>query len=168
VFSLYDSPEDGELLYAETATVEVEHAVFTHYLGSGSGLDPEKPLDLGLFRDRGAVYLGIKVGDDEEARPRLLLGSAPFAAFAQYCGDAETLGGQPRADLQARVANGCSDNQAISSIGENGEVGCVDVAGGGIAGVSTGEESGLTGGCDSGVCDLGLDFTRTQRRVSGS
>ncbi|RMH65580.1 MAG: hypothetical protein D6685_05775, partial [Bacteroidetes bacterium] len=52
------------------------------------------PLDLSIFDGGGAAYLGIQVASDAEMSPRVSLGTAPFAAYAERAGDAQTLGGQ--------------------------------------------------------------------------
>lgn len=99
VISLYTQAEDvvgdpaNEPFHSEQQTVTVSDGLFTAFLGDTNALDVtafgEKP--------RGIVFLGIAVGGEPELRPRLQLGTAPFAGFAQTCGDALTLGGQPAA-----------------------------------------------------------------------
>ena len=89
--ALYDTASGGTALFAETQIIEVDDGYFSLMLGS------VEELDLELFRDHGELYLGMKAGDDPEMSPRLALGSVPYAGFAQYAGDAQTLEGQ-RAD----------------------------------------------------------------------
>jgi hypothetical protein len=87
-FRLYDAASGGATVHQERfAEVPVQAGTFTVYLGD------QVPLPLEIFRDHTLLWLGMQVGDDEELTPRVQLGAAPFAAFAQYCGDATTLGG---------------------------------------------------------------------------
>lgn len=118
-FRLYDADTAGTSLFEETLDVNVADGFFTIYLGD------TVPLDLAIFRDHADVYLGIKVGTDAEASPRLQLASTGFASLAAYCGDAETIGGLEPTDFQARVAGTCSSGQFMQSIDANGSVACV-------------------------------------------
>ncbi len=92
--SLYATAIAGSVLYQETQTVMVDHGFFTLYLGQNW------PLDLSLFRDHGQLFLGVQVGTDAQMSPRLVLGTTPYAAFAQYAGDAASVGGIPASQLQ--------------------------------------------------------------------
>lgn len=91
-FALYANAVGGTALWTETQTVLVEDGLFTVYLGT------LEPLDLALFRDHDALFLGVAV-DAEPEMDRFEIGSTGFAAFAQYAGtaahadDAATLGG---------------------------------------------------------------------------
>lgn len=76
VFSLYASQSGGEALFGETHSVTVDQGAFTAYLGSIDSLD------LGLF-DGTKLFVGIKVGSDDEMTPRLPFGSVPYAAYAK-------------------------------------------------------------------------------------
>ena len=76
-FSLHDAETNGNELWFETQTVPVNDGLFTTYLGS------ESLLNLAMFRDNSDLWLGMKVGDDEDM-PRIYLGSTPFAGYAQY------------------------------------------------------------------------------------
>lgn len=91
-FRLYDAPTAGNLLHDEELDVAMEGGFFTVYLGDvASG---GNALDLSLFRDHTALYLGVSVQGGAEASPRLQLATAPFAAQANYCAEAATLAGQ--------------------------------------------------------------------------
>jgi hypothetical protein len=79
-FNLYDAPTGGAELYSERLSVPVTSGVFTAYLGSVTALD------MGLFREHTAVYLGIQIGADAEATPRLPFGTVPFAAVSDSTG----------------------------------------------------------------------------------
>ncbi|MCA9540088.1 MAG: hypothetical protein KC620_14420, partial [Myxococcales bacterium] len=67
----------------ETQTVDFERGFFTVYLGD---VNPVQPA---LFQANQTVWLGIAVDGDEEMDP-VALGTAPFAGFAQYTGEAAT------------------------------------------------------------------------------
>ena len=90
-FVLYGDTSRSTVLYSETAFVIFEGGYFTEYLG---------PINLETFDSRGSLYLGMNVnGDGEMALIRV--GTVPFAAFADYCGDSNTLGGQTTAQIQS-------------------------------------------------------------------
>ncbi|HOX46030.1 MAG TPA: hypothetical protein PK668_20675 [Myxococcota bacterium] len=86
---LWDAMIGGAQVFTETQSVLVEQGFFTLYLG-GTGTPA---LDLAVFRDQDNLFLGIVVNGGAELQPRLSLGSVPYAGFAQYAGDALTLGG---------------------------------------------------------------------------
>lgn len=86
-FSLYDGPTASSALFTETQAIDVDEGRFSAYVGS------VEDLDLALFEAEDELYLGIQVEDDDEISPRFQLGSVPWAAYAQMCGDASTLGG---------------------------------------------------------------------------
>lgn len=92
ILSLYDNDVQ---VFSEVQVVTVDNGAFVVYLGQGG-------LDLSLFQNGGNLSLGITVGDGEELSPRFDLGTAPFAAFAEYAavaGDAQTVGGMPATDF---------------------------------------------------------------------
>ncbi len=80
IFTIYDAESEGNALWTETRTILVESGLLAVYLGE------VVPLDLGLFRDYTDLWLGVQVEPDDEMA-RLLLGSTPYTAFAQYCGN---------------------------------------------------------------------------------
>jgi hypothetical protein len=89
-FRLYGAATGGTPLHEETIAVVAVNGYFTAYLGDDSG----SPLDLAKIRDSAKVFLGIEIGNDGEAVPRLQLASTAFAAQAAYCSDATNLGGK--------------------------------------------------------------------------
>lgn len=94
-FDLYATPTDTVSHFHEAVEdVVVENGRFTVYLGETS------TLDLGVFRDYGTLYLAMAVNGAEDLTPRFTLGSAPYAGYAQYCDEAETIGGLSADDLQ--------------------------------------------------------------------
>jgi hypothetical protein len=76
-FAIYDVAVGGSPLWEETQSVLATDGFFTAYLGQAT------TLALSLFRDHGMVWLGVAVDGDSEM-PRALMGSAPFAAYAEY------------------------------------------------------------------------------------
>ena len=94
---IYAALTGGAALFDETRTVTVNGGQFSAYLGDS------KALDLSLFQRNSSLFVGIGVDADEELTPRIQLGTAPFAGYAQYCGEAAGLAGVPTTDL---VRNG--------------------------------------------------------------
>ncbi|MCA9561182.1 MAG: hypothetical protein KC583_21685, partial [Myxococcales bacterium] len=86
-FALYAAPEGGVAVWEEEQTVAFDAGFFTASLGA------VEPLDPALIAENEVLWLGIAVDDDAEMA-RLELGTAPFAAFAVFAGDADRLGGQ--------------------------------------------------------------------------
>jgi microcystin-dependent protein len=95
-FFLYDAATDGDVLYTDNYnSVEVEDGYFVVYMGN----QEDTPLDLELFREHRNVWVEVVIDGSETVSPRTYLASVPYAGVAQYCGDAETLGGKPPTDL---------------------------------------------------------------------
>lgn len=90
---LYGAAEGGTALYAQTQTVDVERGHLILYAGSTAALE------LALFAS-GEVYLGIQIDDEAEMAPRMALGTVPYAAYAGYAMDADTVGGLAAAELR--------------------------------------------------------------------
>ncbi|MBI5500288.1 MAG: tail fiber domain-containing protein [Deltaproteobacteria bacterium] len=91
-FALYTADLGGVELWNETQVVPVDQGFFTVYLGDVT------VLDLAGFRDHDGLWLGVRVGADPEMA-RFQIATTGYAAFAQYAGDAATLGGTPAADF---------------------------------------------------------------------
>ena len=96
-FSLYADAAGQDRVWTETRPVDLAEGLFSAYLGTALALD------LALFRDHPALWLGVSVDGDDEM-PLVELATAPYAAFAAHAGDAETLGGVAAGDL-ARAAH---------------------------------------------------------------
>ncbi len=121
----------GEILHEETLAVVVSKGHFTVFLGDNVALD------LAIFRDHPVVFLGMRIGTDaDETKPLLQVATAPFAGFAQYCGDALTVGGSALSslataahkhaytDLTDRPAPTCPAGQFVRSVSAAGVATC--------------------------------------------
>ena len=83
-YTLYADPDGVTTLWADTIPTLFTNGIFTTYLGSDS------PLNLVLFRDYEAVWVGIAIDGDAEIG-RFRVATAPFAAYADFCGTAAVL-----------------------------------------------------------------------------
>jgi hypothetical protein len=103
-FRLYDTSEPNpanteNVVHEETRTIDVTAGHFTVYLGD----DTEQPLSLDIFAQHSVLFVGIKVSNDaQELAPLLQLATAPYAGFAQSCGDAASVGGKAAEDVLTR------------------------------------------------------------------
>ncbi len=178
-FSLYDSETAVTPLHTETQSVELQVGRFVAFVGK------EGSLDLSLFNDYGTLFLGLKVGADLEMAPRLAMGSVPYAGFAQFSGDAQTLAGRASTDYRvatdkvdwADVANvpttvtatdtlaslSCNSGDVAQYTGSAWTCAPAGASGGDITEVTA--NAGLTGGGVAGGVALGVDPTYVQRRV---
>lgn len=127
-FRLYAQSTGGTAFYAERSLVEAQDGNFIAYLGDGvpadlgdGKLSPTFSLSTFTISSQGVVFLGISVDAEPELAPRLQFGSAPFAGFAQTCGDAATLGGM---SLEQLSPSGDSSSGALTpaQIPDLGEV----------------------------------------------
>ncbi len=118
-FALYPAASGGAALWSETQQVLPDQGVFTAYLGQ------VQPLDLGLFRDNGDLWLGVTVGSDPEM-PRVPLGSAPYSGFAKYCGvaPAHTHGMNDLPPGLLVGAKACPAGKVMTGVGAAGELVC--------------------------------------------
>jgi hypothetical protein len=85
VFCLYDVETRGSPLWTETKNVAVSGGLFNTLLGDTTSLD------LAVFDGR-SLWLGVTVGADPEATPRMPVSYAPYALYA---GNAGKLGDEP-------------------------------------------------------------------------
>ena len=81
VFSVYDAPTAGTVLWTETTNVTLADGFFSVQLGAATALDPA------VF-DGSTLYLGVRVGADEEMSPRQSLVSTPYAFAANTADNA--------------------------------------------------------------------------------
>ncbi len=87
-FRLYAEAEGDDALWEETQPVEFVAGWFGVSLGAVTPLSP------GLFERAAPLYLGVRVGDDdEELSPRSALGGAPYALHAATAGTVSDLDG---------------------------------------------------------------------------
>lgn len=94
---LYAAPTGGTALFDEDLVdVDVNNGQFTVYVNSAE----QSPTFLSLFDQNSQLYVGLAVNGVTEMTPRLAVGSAPYAAYAQYCDDASTLNGDDLADVR--------------------------------------------------------------------
>lgn len=78
-----------DVLFEETKTVTVRQGTLTTQLGETS------TLDLAPFATRDTLFVGVRVGTDTaDLQPLFRLATAPWAAHANTCGNAATVGGQ--------------------------------------------------------------------------
>ncbi|MCI0330450.1 MAG: hypothetical protein L0196_05795 [candidate division Zixibacteria bacterium] len=85
IFTIYDAPSAGNVLWAETTSVSTTSGLFSVLLGSAN------PVPDSAFQDT-ARYLGVKVGADPEMTPRQKLVSVGYAyESAQWTSAAQNL-----------------------------------------------------------------------------
>ena len=101
-FALYDVESGGSPLWSETKDILVKGGLFSTRLGDLTALPP-------IFDGR-ALWLGITVGGDPQASPRLPVSFVAYALYANragtagaadLAGNANLLGGQPPASYAA-------------------------------------------------------------------
>lgn len=100
-FRLYTAESGGAALWEEGKIVPVANGLFSTFLGDAT------PLNLSHF-DGQNLWVGVTVGSDPEATPRLRLGFAAYAFFAEsaaHADNAAALGGQPPAAYAAAEHN---------------------------------------------------------------
>ena len=118
-FGLYDSQEDGALLWTEVQEVEADaRGRYQAYLGSVSPVPQE------LFSTEQARWLSVDV--DGRQLPRMILVAVPYALRAA---DAETLGGKPLSsfvltgpDGKMRTSAGAVAEPLIDGTGTAGQL----------------------------------------------
>lgn len=91
-FTLYGAADGTSPLWSETDTVHFDQGTFTVYLGAST------PIDLAIFRDHTGAWLGMAVDGDAEM-DLIEVDTVPYAGFAQYAGDAGSVGGVPGDEL---------------------------------------------------------------------
>lgn len=74
VFSIYDDPENGNLLWTEAQTITLDNGYFSTTLGE------TEPL-AGVFDGR-TLFIAVSIDGDEEMTPREELGTVPYAFLA--------------------------------------------------------------------------------------
>ncbi|MBI5486932.1 MAG: hypothetical protein HY905_06340 [Deltaproteobacteria bacterium] len=142
-FGLYTADLGGTEVWNETQTVAIDQGFFTAYLGDVT------VLNLTVFRDNDGLWLGVRVGSDAEMS-RFQVASTGYAAYAQYAGDAEMLGGTPASGF-VTTAGGV----AWSSLS------------GVPAGFADGTDDGTTYSAGTGLTLTGSTFAADQATVQG-
>jgi hypothetical protein len=94
-FRAYESSSSVDVLHVETQTITVTAGAFYAVLGS------IQPFDLNVLRTHSTLFIGITVSDDSEMVPRLGVTTAPYAGYAQFSGDAESIQGAFASDFAA-------------------------------------------------------------------
>ena len=146
-FALYAGPLSTTSLWAETQAVSVTQGLFDVYLGDVT------PLASALFTGQ-ELYLGVKVGGDEEMTPRLRVATAPYAfaadllpcAIATWYRDADTDGyGAPSDSLSAceQPAGYVSDSSDCDDSNPEIHPGAPEIC------------NGIDDDCDAGTVDGG-------------
>lgn len=101
VFSLYATASGGTPFWTERQTVEVLDGLYNTLLGSVT------PLSAAHF-DSPAVYLGVKIGADDEMEPRHPVTSVPYALRSAV---AETV--PDRSITPAKLTDDCAAGQVL-------------------------------------------------------
>ncbi len=150
-FTIHDSETGGTPLWTETQDVDVVDGMLSVLVGDA------QPLDLALFRDNGVLWMEIAV-DASPPFPRMQLGTTPYAAFAQYAGDARSVGGVAAGEL-ARTGHEHDDRYYTEA--ELGAAGSASVHWGNLAGVPAGFADGVDNDTTYSA-GLGLQLTGTR------
>lgn len=163
-FRLFDAVTGGApigSLVLSADDLEVRGGVFTVELDFG--LSPFDGSDLWLdLRVRDGLSSGILT----ELSPRQQLTAVPYAIHSEFVAAGAVGQGEINpAQVQRRVLGGCTDNQAIAGIAQDGTMSCINNSGD-IASVTAG--TGLMGGGLTGDLTIAADTDFLQRRVSSA
>lgn len=98
-FAIYNSPIEGSLLYSgfcigENGINPEYNGVFTIALGTDCGM---KPIPEEIFDKSNSLYLGVRIGNEEEIRPRYKI-----STFG-YSQDTALLGGLPAGKIESSI-----------------------------------------------------------------
>jgi hypothetical protein len=122
-FRIYDAATGGTALWTETKDVTVSDGLFATYLGDTTALDPA------IF-DGSERWLGVKVGADAEAVPRMQLDFAPYALWSA---NADTLDGQDSTAYVNAVGPETitgSSTSPVLTVTQNGSGAAIEAQGG--------------------------------------
>ncbi|MDI7268993.1 MAG: hypothetical protein QME96_13475, partial [Myxococcota bacterium] len=150
-FGIYASETGGVPLWTEERTVAAADGMVSVMLGE------DAPLDLAIFRDNGVLWMEIAV-DASPPFPRMQLATTPYAAFAQYAGDARSVGGVAASGL-ARTGHEHDDRYYTET--ELGAAGSASVHWGNLTGVPAGFADGVDNDTTYSA-GLGLQLTGTR------
>jgi len=113
-FAIYSGEQS---VWQEEQTVAVRNGIFNAYLGSVN------PLPSSLDFSQGEYFLGIKIGNDSEMKPRKKIGAVPAAINSRYLqgktlgtgeGDILQLGAKGKVDIK-RLPTGTSGNKLLKA-----------------------------------------------------
>jgi len=172
IFALYPSNSAEMALWTESQELTLQDGTFTAYLGE------KTELSLDIFQENDEVWLGVTVEDDPEMS-RVLLGSAPYAAFAQYCGSvpahthefSELTGSIPTEQLPPGIAQGvqnCEVGQVVVGIDQDGSLVCAEDA---DTTYGPTDFAASDQGCDDGESVVGISpmgFVQCQAKAATS
>lgn len=134
VFRFYKVAEGGTAIWTETKDVPVAGGLYSTALGSTT------PLDLGLFNGQ-ALWLGVKVGTDEEAAPRQQV--LPVAYALSLVPGASIVGKSSNPILSVSNSGGGAALQAGGAVAVEGDL---SVSGDLIGGAHTHSGAAITSG----------------------
>ncbi len=83
-YRVYSSSSATAALWEGTITTTFTQGLFTSYLGQ------DDPINLVIFRDYSNIWIGVSIAGGAELG-RFRVATAPFAGFADYCGEAVQL-----------------------------------------------------------------------------
>ncbi len=132
--SLYDSEQDGNLLWTQISQLEVVGGVVDVVLGE------ETPLTVEILA-AAQLWLGVQVDADDELAPRQKLVSVPYATRASY---AEAAGNVPDADQIAEWAG--QAGYALEAELADQDIATAPVAWAGLVGIPEGFADGTDDG----------------------
>ncbi|MEZ4265652.1 MAG: hypothetical protein R3F39_04680 [Myxococcota bacterium] len=112
-FGLYTSETGGTPFWTEAQSLDLDAGFFTAYLGDISALD------MALFADTPTTWLGVAIEGATEL-PRVIVGEAGRAGYAQLCGDSTTLGGLSPEDLAIAAGPGLLLSGGVMSLSAAG------------------------------------------------
>lgn len=70
IFSIYNNAEGETALYTYTKDVSVNNGILTVVIGEGYGRIPKE-----VFTQNNQLYIGVKIGENTEMRPRQRINS---------------------------------------------------------------------------------------------
>lgn len=90
---LYEGADGTTALFEERQTASLSGGAFALHLGATKDLDPA------TIAGARELWLSIAIGEEEEMKPRLRIGTVPYAAHALSCAEATTLQGAAPEDF---------------------------------------------------------------------
>jgi BMFP domain-containing protein YqiC len=108
-FTLYDLDENGNELWTENATVNIENGEFSYMLGTTDFIDST------ILENDTPLYLEIKV-EDEVLTPRIEIGVEPRAIFSYKSQNSDKLSGKNLTEIKDDIKNDITENKLQSII----------------------------------------------------